>query len=159
CWHEFTGGVPWHRMAVLFRTNAQSSLFESALTRRGVPFRVAGGARFASRPTVRALLDRLRVAERADPVRSFADHLADLAAAADTDPAAEPDDLAAALPLADDELREHRDALLGFGREYAESETGARSVAGFVSWLDLATRPDTAGARGVDLVTFHRAKG
>src|SRR5262249_36530379 len=33
------------------------------------------------------------------------------------------------------------------------------SVAGFVAWLDLATRADRAGERGVDLVTFHRAKG
>ena len=54
CWHEFTGGVPWHRMAVLFRTNAQSSLFETAFARRGVPFRLAGAQRFAARPAVRA---------------------------------------------------------------------------------------------------------
>jgi ATP-dependent exoDNAse (exonuclease V) beta subunit len=32
-------------------------------------------------------------------------------------------------------------------------------VAAFVSWLDLATRTDARGERGVDLVTFHRAKG
>ena len=87
CWHEFTGGVPWHRMAILFRTNAQSSLFETALTRRGVPFRLAGSLRFATRPEVRLLLDRMREAERAAPMRSFADHLADLAADADADAA------------------------------------------------------------------------
>jgi DNA helicase-2/ATP-dependent DNA helicase PcrA len=58
CWHEFANGVPWRRMAVLFRTNAQSALFETAFARRGVPFRVTGAARFASRPAVRALLDK-----------------------------------------------------------------------------------------------------
>ena len=30
CWEEFAGGVPWSEMAVLFRTNAQSALFETA---------------------------------------------------------------------------------------------------------------------------------
>jgi DNA helicase-2/ATP-dependent DNA helicase PcrA len=156
CRHEFTGGVPWHRMGVLFRTNAQSSLFETAFARRGVPFRIAGAARFATRPVVRTLLDRLRATERADPARSFAEHLADLAADADEPPASGAERTPA---VADEELREHRDALLDFGREYAELETGPRSVAGFVSWLDLATRTDTRGERGVDLVTFHRAKG
>jgi len=34
-----------------------------------------------------------------------------------------------------------------------------RSVAAFVSWLDLATRNDASSERGVDLLTFHRAKG
>jgi DNA helicase-2/ATP-dependent DNA helicase PcrA len=132
-------------MAVLFRTNAQSAAFETAFTRRGIPFRVTGAARFASRPAVRALVDRLREAERAAPARSFADHLADLAA--------DPDD-----PASDD-ARDHRDALLDFGRDYVGAEGPRASVAGFVAWLDLATRADGAGAPGVDLVTFHRAKG
>lgn len=167
CYREFTGGVPWHRIGVLFRTNAQSSLFETAFARRGVPFRLAGAARFATRPVVRSLLDRLRTAERADPRRSFAEHLADLAADADADKDADTDKDAddnsdatrrAAPAVGDEELREHRDALLDFGREYAERETGPRSVSAFVSWLDLATRTD-ARERGVDLVTFHRAKG
>jgi DNA helicase-2/ATP-dependent DNA helicase PcrA len=145
CWREFTDGVPWHHMAVLFRTNAQSALFETALARRGVPFHVAGAARFASRPTVRALLDRLREAERAAPTRSFADHLADLAADVDD--------------TATDEGRDHRDALLDLGRDYGGTEGTRASVAGFVTWLELATRADVRGAPGVDLVTFHRAKG
>jgi len=161
CWREFTGGVPWHRIGVLFRTNAQSSLFETAFARRGVPFRIPGTARFATRPVVRALLDRLRAAERADPERSFAEHLADLAADADEDAVADADNERRDGPpaVADEELREHRDALLDFGRDYAERESGPRSVAGFSSWLDLATRADARGERGVDLVTFHRAKG
>ena len=176
CWHEFTNGVPWNRIAVLFRTNAQSSLFETALTRRGVPFRVAGTQRFATRPVVRILLDQLREAERQGPARSFADHLADLAADADTDaeqraqlhpdaiPTPPPEtgtsaDRAPAGATNDDELRTHRDALLRLGRDYASSDPRAASVAGFVSWLDFATRDESGDQRGVDLVTFHRAKG
>jgi DNA helicase-2/ATP-dependent DNA helicase PcrA len=168
CWHEYTGGVPWHRMAILFRTNAQSSLFETALARRGVPFRLTGAQRFAARPEVRLLLDRLREVERNAPARSFTDHLADLAADADADPdvTAPESEKSPAAPRVtptvappSDELQTHRDALLGFGREYAESEAGAGSVAGFVSWLEFVMRGDNSDERGVDLVTFHRAKG
>ena len=166
CWHEFTGGVPWHRMAILFRTNAQSSLFETALTRRGVPFRLTGTQRFAARPVVRVLLDRLREAEREAPMRSFAEHLADFAADADAGVNAEGDPAAPAAsgvvveaPANDHELQTHRDALLRFGRDYAAAEPGSASVAGFISWLDFATRAEAVEKRGVDLVTFHRAKG
>ncbi|MGO9874461.1 MAG: ATP-dependent helicase [Acidimicrobiia bacterium] len=170
CWREFTGGVPWNRIAVLFRTNAQSSLFETALARRGVPFRVTGAPRFATRPTVRVLLDQLRGAERERPTGSFADHLADLAADADSDAELasqqHPDAIATPTPAApdfaattDEELRSHRDALLRFGRDYATSDPGSASVAGFISWLDFAARSEAGDRRGVDLVTFHRAKG
>ena len=139
---------------------------------RGVPFRLTGAQRFAARPAVRVLLERLRDAERRAPARSFTDHLADLAADADTDPDAEPGASGApdearseeparspAPPADNDELRTHRDALLRFGREYAAAEAGGGSVAGFVSWLEYATRGENEDARGVDLVTFHRAKG
>ena len=158
CWHEFTNGVPWHRMAILFRTNAQSSLFETALARRGVPFRVTGAQRFAARPAVRVLLDRMRAAERDAPTRPFTEHLADLAA--DADATAEIDgDAAPAVAVDSDELRTHRDALLRFGRDYAAAEPTGGSVAGFAAWLEDATRGEQAAEAGVDLVTFHRAKG
>jgi len=49
--------------------------------------------------------------------------------------------------------------LLRFGREYLAAESGAGSVPGFISWLDLATRGESNDDHGVDLVTFHRAKG
>ena len=82
CWRAHAAGVPWHRMAVLFRTNAQSSRFEAALTKRGVPFRIGEGQRFTARAPVRALLDELREAERTRPGLPFGQYLADLAAAA-----------------------------------------------------------------------------
>ena len=128
CWHEFTGGVPWHRMAVLFRTNAQSSLFETAFTRRGVPFRVTGAQRFAARPAVRALLDRLREAERDAP---------GAAVRASISPTSRPTPTTDADADADDATRRHRrrpppttscathrDALLDFGREYLDARSG-----------------------------------
>ena len=44
-------------------------------------------------------------------------------------------------------------------RVSSRSRTGPGSVAGFISWLELATRGGSADKQGVDLVTFHRAKG
>jgi DNA helicase-2/ATP-dependent DNA helicase PcrA len=113
---------------------------------------------------VRVLLDRLREADRSTPQRPFTEHLGDLAADVDEEPGV--DDPAAGVTTpppnggaSREELRTHRDALLRFGREYLAAENGPGSVAGFVSWLDLATRGESSDERGVDLVTFHRAKG
>ena len=169
CWSAHAAGVPWPRMAVLFRTNAQSARFETAFTRRGVPFRVGEGQRFAARPPVRALLDQLREVEREMPGRPFAHVLADLAAGAEAQAEAEGTD-AVDEPAPNkerdrDDARAHRDALLELGRDYLESVgvggagAGAGSVNEFATWLDTATAGGASDAPGVDLVTFHRAKG
>ncbi len=55
--------------------------------------------------------------------------------------------------------RSHRDALLELGRDYLESVGGTGSVTEFATWLDTATGGGSGHAPGVDLVTFHRAKG
>ena len=86
CWHEFTGGVPQDQIAILVRTNAQLPLFETALKRRGVPYRVVGAPTFANRPDVAPLIDRMRRAERASPRTDFSVHLADVAADVDFAP-------------------------------------------------------------------------
>ncbi len=172
CWESHAAGVAWQDMAVLFRTNAQSPRFETALTRRGVPFRIGDGQRFAARTHVRAVLDELRDAERRAPGRPFAHHLADVAAGGrrdergtDSDPGADPEAEAEAERIGSaeqagkDEARAHRDALLELGREYLAAVGGAGGVAEFSTWLDVATSGSTTEAAGVDLVTFHRAKG
>jgi DNA helicase-2/ATP-dependent DNA helicase PcrA len=175
CWENHAAGVAWQDMAVLFRTNAQSSRFEAALTRRGVPFRIGEGQRFASRAHVRAVLDELRDAERSAPGRPFSHHLADVAAGGKRDPSpvgardreagpepdTEPDTerVGSAEQAGRDEARTHRDALLELGREYLEAVGGSGGVAEFTAWLDVATNGATTEAAGVDLVTFHRAKG
>jgi DNA helicase-2/ATP-dependent DNA helicase PcrA len=148
CWRAFTAGVPWSDMAVLFRTNAQSLLFEAAFVQRGVPFRVADERRFVTRPVVRLLLTRLREEERDTPGRPVGELLADLATFEGDDDT----------PMTDD-LRTHRDALLELGRSYLGADAGPATVAGFASWLDLATRAHNAAGPAVELATFHRAKG
>jgi DNA helicase-2/ATP-dependent DNA helicase PcrA len=157
CWRFHAQGVPWTRMAVLFRTNAQSPQFERAFTRRQVPFRVGEQQRFTARPPVRALLDRLRDAERRFPGRSFEHNLADLAV--DDDEPVPETDAGARGGLAEAELRAHRDALFELGRDFLATVGGRGGVGEFTTWLDTATGGASETATGVDLVTFHRAKG
>ncbi len=60
------GGHPPSQIAVLFRTNAQSESFESALAGAGVPYLVRGGERFFARTEVRQAVLLLRGAARSD---------------------------------------------------------------------------------------------
>ena len=147
--------VPWSRLAVLYRVNAQSALFEEACSRAGVPFRVRGGGRFLERPEVKVVLDALQESARKVPSRTFAEHLTDLSATTD--------DLS-------EERQGHVDAVVRLGQEYLDAEGGhgtgpewqAGSVDGFLAFLQTALRGDDAGAPGdntVELLTFHRAKG
>jgi DNA helicase-2/ATP-dependent DNA helicase PcrA len=55
-------GTPAAEIAVLFRVNAQSEVYEQALTDAGVPYQVRGGERFFSRPEVRRAMTAVRVA-------------------------------------------------------------------------------------------------
>ncbi len=48
--------------AVLYRTNAQSRLFEEALVREGIPYRIFGSVRFYDRREVRDLMAYLKLA-------------------------------------------------------------------------------------------------
>ena len=147
--------VPWSRLAVLYRVNAQSALFEEAFSRAGVPFRVRGGGRFLERPEVKVVLDTLQESARKAPSRTFAEHLTDLTA--NTEEVSE-------------ERQEHIDAVVRLGREYLDAEGGpgvapewqAGSVDGFFAFLRTALRGDDANPAGddvVELLTFHRAKG
>ena len=58
-------GTPPSEIAVLYRINAQSEVYEEALTEAGIPFQVRGGEGFFSRQEIRqALLALQRAAER-----------------------------------------------------------------------------------------------
>src|SRR6478735_2027836 len=59
-------GHPAAEIAILFRTNAQSEAFESALTDAGVAYLVRGGDRFFARKEVRDAVLLLRGAARSD---------------------------------------------------------------------------------------------
>lgn len=139
--------LPWSRMAVLYRVNAQSALFEEALTRAGIPFRVRGGERFLDRQEVQVALDELRTTAVEAPHRPFAEHLTDFATEAES---------------LSEERREHVDVLVRLGHEYLEADGGRGSVDGFLEFLQTSLRGDDAGTssgNAVELLTFHRAKG
>ncbi|MCW2613587.1 MAG: ATP-dependent helicase PcrA, partial [Frankiales bacterium] len=62
-------GVKPHQVAVFYRTNAQSRVFEEVFIRVGLPYKVVGGVRFYERKEVRDALAYLRVlANPADTV-------------------------------------------------------------------------------------------
>jgi DNA helicase II / ATP-dependent DNA helicase PcrA len=58
-------GTPAAEIAVLFRINAQSEVYENALTEVGVPYVLRGGERFFERPEVREAVLLLRGAAAA----------------------------------------------------------------------------------------------
>ncbi len=64
-------GTPRGEIAVLYRSNAQSRVLESALFNAGVPYRVYGGLRFFERAEVKHALAYLRLLENPDDDTSF----------------------------------------------------------------------------------------
>ncbi|SIP92824.1 UvrD-helicase domain-containing protein [Pseudacidovorax sp. RU35E] len=58
-------------IAVLYRSNAQSRVIETALFNAGMPYRVYGGLRFFERAEIKHVLAYLRLLENADDDTSF----------------------------------------------------------------------------------------
>ncbi|MDD5056209.1 MAG: UvrD-helicase domain-containing protein [Candidatus Peribacteraceae bacterium] len=51
-----TAGVPLREQVILYRTNAQSRLFEESCLRAGIPYRILGGLKFYARKEVKDIL-------------------------------------------------------------------------------------------------------
>ncbi|QPF76516.1 UvrD-helicase domain-containing protein [Roseateles sp. DAIF2] len=64
-------GLARQEIAVLYRSNAQSRVIESALFNAGIPYRVYGGLRFFERAEVKHALAYLRLIENANDDTSF----------------------------------------------------------------------------------------
>jgi DNA helicase-2/ATP-dependent DNA helicase PcrA len=64
-------GQPLHETAVLYRSNAQSRVIESALFNAGVAYKVYGGLRFFERAEVKHALAYLRLIENPNDDTSF----------------------------------------------------------------------------------------
>jgi DNA helicase II / ATP-dependent DNA helicase PcrA len=65
------GGLPRQQIALLYRSNAQSRVIESALFNAGVPYRVYGGLRFFERAEIKHALAYLRLIENPNDDTSF----------------------------------------------------------------------------------------
>lgn len=67
----YRDGVPRQEMAVLYRSNAQSRVIESALFNAAIPYKVYGGLRFFERAEVKHALAYLRLLENPRDDTSF----------------------------------------------------------------------------------------
>jgi DNA helicase-2/ATP-dependent DNA helicase PcrA len=63
CVREFRRNeqIPYSRMAVLYRTNAQSRAFEEAMRKASIPYRVYGGTSFYQRKEIKDVIAYLRL--------------------------------------------------------------------------------------------------
>jgi DNA helicase-2/ATP-dependent DNA helicase PcrA len=147
-------GTPASEIAVLFRVNAQSEVYERAMDEAGVPYQVRGGERFFARPEVRQAMTALRAA---GPARGGdGDLLADavrqvLAPLGLTEQPAE--------GTAGRQRWESLRALVGLAEELAADEPDA-DLGRFAA--ELATRAEASHpptVQGVTLASLHAAKG
>jgi DNA helicase-2/ATP-dependent DNA helicase PcrA len=135
-------GVPYEEIAVLYRINSRSEEFEEALSEAGIPYQVRGGA-FLARPAARGMIRALR-GSGGSPVAIVAE-------------VAKAQGLVEVVPdgVGEEELTRQGD-LARFVR--LAEEFGEGTVAEFLADLQSRFGEESAG-RGVNLLTYHRAKG
>jgi DNA helicase-2/ATP-dependent DNA helicase PcrA len=137
-------GVPHEEIAVLYRINSRSEDFEEALSEKGIPYQVRGGA-FLARPGARGMIRALRGSGGRTGVAEIVRRLA------------ETQGLVPVLPAGVGEEEATRQGDLARFVRLAE-EFGEGTVAEFLA--DLQSRfGEHAQGRGVNLLTYHRAKG
>ena len=138
--------VALEQIAVLYRINARSEPFEEAFAAAGIPYQVRDGA-FLRRPGPKSVLQQLK----RPPAGSVADVVNGITDALGYDPESNHD--------SDDEIT--RQADLGRLRALAAEFQLAHddgNVAAFVEELGRRFSTEHSG-RGVNLLTYHRAKG
>lgn len=59
-------GRDWNDFAILYRTNAQSRLFEEAMSREGIPYRVLSGMRYYDRKEIKDAMAYMRLVVNPD---------------------------------------------------------------------------------------------
>ncbi|MDG4664347.1 ATP-dependent DNA helicase UvrD2 [Mycobacterium sp. 236(2023)] len=148
-------GTPASEIAVLYRINAQSEVYEEALTEAGVPFQVRGGEGFFSRQEIRqAQLALQRTAERTE-----GDTVGELPQIVRT--ALEPLGLTAE-PPAGTSARDRWEALVALA-ELVDDEVEQRPHLDLRALLaELRQRADARHppvVQGVTLASLHAAKG
>jgi DNA helicase-2/ATP-dependent DNA helicase PcrA len=137
-------GVPYEEIAILYRINARSEEFEEALAEAGMPYQVRGGA-FLARPGARGMIRALRGAAAHTEVAPLVRRTAEAQGLTTVPPAG----------VGEKELTRQSD--LGRFVRLAE-EFGAGTVGEFLADLESRFGDDATG-RGINLLTYHRAKG
>ncbi|MEU6079445.1 ATP-dependent DNA helicase UvrD2 [Streptomyces sp. NPDC047108] len=158
-------GVPASEIAVLYRVNAQSEVYEQALADQGVPYQMRGAERFFERPEVREAGVALRGAARAGGNDVLLDDAVDLASQVRAVLAAsgwtpEP-------PTGSGAVRDRWEslaALVRLAEQFATARTAAGApaptLADLVAELDeRANAQHAPTVEGVTLASLHAAKG
>ncbi|MEV6790997.1 ATP-dependent DNA helicase UvrD2 [Streptomyces sp. NPDC051320] len=153
-------GVPASEIAVLFRINAQSEVYEQALADAGVPCQLRGAERFFERPEVREAGVALRGAARAGGNDPLLDDAVDL-----------PSQVRAVLgtkgwrsepPAGSGAVRDRWEslaALVRLAEDFARARAGA-TLSDLVAELDQRAAAQHAPTiEGVTLASLHAAKG
>ncbi|MEW2298665.1 ATP-dependent DNA helicase UvrD2 [Streptomyces sp. NPDC006655] len=153
-------GVPAAEIAVLFRTNSQSEIYEQALADAGVSYQLRGAERFFDRPEVRKAGVALRAAARFGGNDALLDAAVDL-----------PSQVRAVLsgegwttepPAGSGAVRERWEslaALVNLAHDVAAARP-AVTLADFVAELDeRAGAQHAPTVQGVTLASLHSAKG
>jgi DNA helicase-2/ATP-dependent DNA helicase PcrA len=154
CRELIAAGTTAAEIAVLFRVNAQSEVYEAALSAVGVPYVLRGGERFFDRPEIREARLLLRGAARSgDADESLTESLRAVLASVGWHPGSPPpggtarerwESLAALVSLADDVTAERPEA----------------GLIDFVAELDHRAEAQHAPTvQGVTLASLHSAKG
>ncbi|MET9623370.1 MULTISPECIES: ATP-dependent DNA helicase UvrD2 [unclassified Streptomyces] len=153
-------GVPAGEIAVLYRVNAQSEVYEQALSDAGVPYQLRGAERFFERQEVREAGVALRGAARAggnDPLLDDAEDLpAQVRAVLSTKGwTTEP-------PAGSGAVRDRWEslaALVRLAQDFARAKPGA-TLSDLVAELDeRAAAQHAPTVQGVTLASLHAAKG
>ena len=149
-----TRGTPASQIAVLFRTNAQSEAYESALADADVAYLVRGGERFFARKEVRGAILLMRGAARADDgAKPLGELVRDVIAGAGWTQRA---------PTAGGATRERWEslqALVGLADDFVSGSPQAR-LTDVVHELDeRAAAQHAPTVEGVTLASLHAAKG
>ncbi|WP_435222392.1 ATP-dependent DNA helicase UvrD2 [Streptomyces sp. Tue6028] len=153
-------GVPAGEIAILFRTNSQSEIYEQALADAGVPYQLRGAERFFDRPEVRKAGAALRAAARFGGNDALLDDTVDL-----------PSQVRAVLsgegwtsrpPAGSGAVRERWEslaALVNLAQDFAAAKPAA-TLGDLVAELDeRASAQHAPTVQGVTLASLHSAKG
>ncbi|MFP8883627.1 ATP-dependent DNA helicase UvrD2 [Streptomyces mangrovi] len=153
-------GVPASEVAVLYRVNAQSEVYEQALADAGAPYQLRGAERFFERPEVREAGVALRGAARAggnDPLLADTVDLPSQVRAVLGGTGWTPQPPAGSGAVRD--RWESLAALVRLAEDFARARPQA-TLADFVAELDeRANAQHAPTVEGVTLASLHSAKG
>ncbi|MBA3489490.1 MAG: ATP-dependent DNA helicase UvrD2 [Longispora sp.] len=158
CAAMIANGTSASEIAVLFRMNAQSEVYEGALAESGVPYVLQGAERFFERAEIRQAMVALRAATRtADPATPLTTLAAEALDAVGWRAQNPPSGGAAR------ERWEALAALVGLAEEFAASanpDADPRDLTAFTADLDRrAAAQHAPTVEGVTLASLHSAKG